>query len=60
MKSKSNAKKHIYDNKYLDGCDEIDEHTFGLIGSLINQGEVIKNKSIRSDTSINVSKHRPV
>lgn len=56
----NNTKKHIYDYKWLDSCDELDEHTFGHIGNLNNQSVSVKNKSIRSAVNVNISEDRPI
>jgi len=60
MNNRSKAKPHIYYDKWKDGCDELDEHTFGLIGSLTSQSISVKQKSLRSDVNVSVSKDRPI
>ena len=45
---------HIYHNTYDDEC-LIDEHTFGRIGKLTDQGESIKVSVRRSAINVSIS-----
>jgi hypothetical protein len=58
---KTKQKKHIYDYKWLEPCDEFDEApSFGHIGSLTNQSTSVKQKSLRSDVNVSISQDRPL
>jgi hypothetical protein len=57
----TNKKKHIYDYKWLESCDEFDEApSWGHIGNLNNQSVSVKNKSIRSAVNVSISEDKPI
>lgn len=57
----TNKKKHIYDYKWLEACDEFDEvQSWGHIGNLNNQSVSVKNKSIRSAVNVSISEDKPI